>query len=281
VDPNTSTPKNQPTDDAVVKNPPSVGFTVLYHPVLDLLLKQPSTVLRTYLALCSLGNGGKVTKNLVATVAHRAAGGEEFNFKEDACVAAIQKLRELGFLKVVPRAGKPDEYYIMPFLPEAPEKPVEKPRPDVPIIQSQRDENVYRAAQQIFDAEPVPDPWETPQPQPEPTRRGNGDLLPSTPYLSPWWKDHQDHLKFLDALIKNHPKDRGQTPQARQWAMEAWEELFSNGPELTQQEQHAIWQGHQRWLEVWLEERTEDKFIPQLSSWIKKERWAHPKVNGN
>jgi hypothetical protein len=101
---------------AVIKSTPTQHFSIIYHDTLSLLLRTHSTVFRTYMALQTLPDASKVTENLVQEIKSVGFSGADYGTTEQEILAALQKLREMGFIWVLPRDGRPDEIYLMPFL---------------------------------------------------------------------------------------------------------------------------------------------------------------------
>lgn len=252
--------------DVVIKSSPSVDFSLIYHPVLSALLNENFGVVRTYLALSLHGNG-KATKDFRAVMLDTVRQGGTYAVSDEQFDGCILRLKELGILYVVNKQNKPDEYYLMPTCVNAPIKTITK-----------EDQDRLRAAETTFDAEEVPDPWNT---QPEPAKRepvaskparqqNQNQQRPRQQLNTQWWRDNPETTAFLKELAEQWPKEQTQRVD---WAQEAWQEVF--GEEAGDDQLfNDIDMGVQWWLQFWLEENTPDQYITGLANFIRKEQWT-------
>lgn len=277
---NTNAP-SVPSQDAIIRSTPPQHFSIFYHDTLKLLLKTHNSLLRTYMALQTLGDGSRVTRSFVQAVMDAGFSGADYGTTAQEVLSCIQKLREMGFIWIMHKDDKPDEIFLMPFLNEQQKakfqgRTNELPPPSAPVEQLKQEIDDFRAQNQS-------DPWEAQDEQKyeelaqqSSSRRrsaqsavpARSSSLPAVNSLSPWWQGHQDHLKFLGAIHKDYPKKSN-----IKYALDAWEAIFSTGEEMTQDEQALIWNGLQWWYRYWIDNTTEEKFIPALSRFIEREQW--------
>lgn len=262
-----------PSQDTIIRSTPPQHFSILYHDTLKLLLRTHNSILRTYMALQTLGDGSRITRNLVQEVMDVGFDSADYGTTEQEVVASITKLREMGFVWVLKKEGKPDELYLMPFLNDQQKakfqgRTNELPPPSAPVEE-------VRQPESEAEPEPLPRSYQVAQERQQSGSRRRSEPVQSQPSslpamngLSPWFKNHQEHAKFLGQIHHDYPKKSN-----IKYALDAWEALFSTGEEMTQEEQMQIWNGLQWWYQYWIDNNTEEKYIPNLSRFIEREQW--------
>jgi hypothetical protein len=108
---------------------------------------------------------------------------------------------------------------------------------------------------------------------PSETARVSNSSERSTEEALPFWQENPKHLLFIGAMVKVWPK-----PVNQHLAMIAWREVVGTRPNDDTTMSKRIWYGMQWWLRYWEEKKTDEKYIPNLENWIRKERWADAQV---
>lgn len=291
----------------LVKGPPAEGFTILYNGIAKTLLSEHSAVLRCYLTLCLYSNGDRESHPSMITLA------KDMGMSESSAIRAIKRLESLGLIKVTrPKTngrGLANTYWLLPPKKVSPMKGItdkgvmgaeenlspvtpqqetleqEKDSSPLPPSEDTHDEDVEEAA--VLAKSSVPSSVVTKADLDRLTHQDNGaQSSAGAPTASsrvsnfvgrendhPFWEENPRQRKLLNTIIEKWPKATGRIE-----AMVAWREVVGERITTTPGMDKHIWNGFHWWLNYWKEKGTEERFIPQMANWIRKERWNDAQV---
>ena len=87
--------ENPVDEEFQVKPPPSQAFTIVYNEAIELLLQQHGTVVKTYLALCYMGNSKRQCHPSLERLAQQIGADRK------TVIRANQILEDQGLLRII------------------------------------------------------------------------------------------------------------------------------------------------------------------------------------